>query len=110
MSDLFALGPLDPPQFERKLDIAGRRQPGQQRSLLEHQRDVAVNVGATARRPLETGQHIQERALAGPRRAYDADQLPALDLEHDALKGDQEPIVVRIRNRKCLDADGMPLI
>jgi len=53
----------DSPKLEGELDVAGRREPRQQCSLLEHQRHAAVNVGPAVRRALEAREHVEERAL-----------------------------------------------
>src|ERR1700716_1171046 len=109
VGDPAAIRTLDPPELESQLDVAGRCKPRKQRSLLEHQSDVAVHMCTPAGGLLESREDIQQCALAGPRGADHTHELPALDLASGALEREQKAVVMRISNRQPFDAHRMLL-
>ena len=94
-----ALGSLDAAQLERELYVAGRSEPRQQSSLLEHERHAPVHVPAPACRLVEAREDVEQRALAGTGGADDAHELALFDLQRHAFERDQKPIAVRERHR-----------
>src|SRR5260370_18894807 len=98
-----------PTELERQLDVARGGEPGQKGSLLEDERQVTVDVGPAARWLLESGEEVEQRALAGARGADHANELASLDLEAHTLQGDQETIAVLVGHGQSLDAEPMLL-
>src|SRR2546425_49292 len=95
----------DSAKLEGELDVAGRSEPRQQCRLLEHQRHAAVSVGPAARRALEAGEHVEERALPRSGGADDADQLSSFNVEGHSVQGDQEVVSVREGHGQRLHAE-----
>ncbi len=57
---LLALLAGDAPAAQRELDIAGGRQPREQRGLLEHQGHGTADADRAARRPLQAGDQAEQ--------------------------------------------------
>ena len=79
-------------------DVVEHRHVGEEGVLLEHRVDVALvrrDVGhvdafehdTPARRPLEAGDHLQQRGLAAPRRSEQGEELTAPDGEVGPVDG-----------------------
>src|SRR5258708_12935398 len=98
-----------PAELERQLDVARGGEPGRKGRLLEDEGHVTVDVGPSARRLLESGEEVEQRALAGAGGADHADELSSLDLEAHTLQGHQETIAMGVGHGKRLDAKGMLL-
>ena len=84
-------GPLalrDAAQLERQVDVLAGREPGEQRGFLEHERDLAsTEVDGALGGLVESGDQVEERALAAAAGSDDAEKLPLCNVEVDCLKG-----------------------
>ena len=76
-------------ELQRELDVAPHGQPREERGLLEHEAGaLGADVDAAGRRLVETGDEVEQRALAAARRAEQADELALRDVERHALERD----------------------
>src|SRR5207247_3547014 len=82
-------------------NVVADAHPGEDALFLEHHRVqwalsapaacVARDLDSPAGPPLEAGQNAQERRLAAARRADDAEELAALDLQVESRQGIDPP-------------------
>jgi hypothetical protein len=99
---LIARSPCD---AQRQLDVAGGRQPREQRGLLEEQARPAVDHDLATRRPVELGDQVEQRALAATRGTDKAQELAAARRQRDALER-QDVIAARaVRLAHATDAE-----
>ena len=83
-----------PLELERELDVALRGEPREERRLLEHECRAAVHLDRAGGGGVEAGDEVQQRALAAPGRAQQADELPGADVQRHAVeRGDRVPRV-----------------
>ena len=100
-------------EAQRQGDVLGDRERGQQVEGLEHEPDAlapqdrqaplaeACQVGVAERdgaggRPVESGRDVEERALAGARRAHDRGERPSRELDADAVEGDNGAVALAV--------------
>jgi hypothetical protein len=84
---LLAFRLADPLQPQRQLDVAGDGQPGEERGLLEHQRDFpAADVQGAAADLVEPGDEREQRALAAAGGAQQADELALPHRQRDVVE------------------------
>ena len=84
---LVALGAAHLVDAHRELDVAPDGEPGQQSRILEHDRRAAVgDVDGALGRLVEPGDHRQQRRLAAPGSAEDAEELTAGDFQGHVLE------------------------
>lgn len=87
-------------------DVREYREPREERVVLEHDRTIRARTGdrvpvdldVTARRLLEAGQHVEQRALAAPARPDEAHDLGLTHRQRDSGDG-----------RELVEALGDPL-
>ena len=106
-------GRLHPGDRERQRDVLLRRQRRQQVERLEHEPDVlaaqareravghrgdllAADPDRPGRRPVEPGEQVHERGLAGAGRAHDGRELAGGDVERDAAQGVDGGVAVAV--------------
>ena len=96
------LGPRPPAHAQGERDVLGGGHVREQRVVLEDHADIppvgrharhvaAVDLDRATARAHETGDHPERRRLARPGRPEQRHELPAPDLEIDAVHGDRAP-------------------
>ena len=100
------LGPPEPVEPARQLQVLLGRELAVERRLLEDEADVlahrqrfgddvvAVDLGAAAGRADQRRQHVDHRRLARPVGAEEAEELAAADVDVDRLDGAQLAVVL----------------
>src|SRR6478735_7640466 len=83
-----ALLAADPPEPQRRRDVVERRQPREQRGLLEHQRGVPVGGDGTGAGLVQPADDVEQGRLAAPGGADEADELPGPHRQRDAVEGE----------------------
>ena len=107
---------------QRQLDVVERRRPRQQVEPLEDEADLlvaddrqlvlrhpgdvlAVEEVLPARRPIQAPDDVHEGRLAGSRRARDADELAAVDVERRAAQGAHFDVADLVGLRQVANGD-----
>ncbi len=76
-------------EAESELDVLGGGQPREERGLLKDEgRSAAVDLDGPARRRVEAGDDVEERALAAARCADETDEAAGLDRQVETIQRD----------------------
>src|SRR6266540_849619 len=100
------LPPVDLAQPKGQLDVAAHGEPREQCRLLEHQRRSSLHVDRAARRLVQAGRQVQQRALAATRRAEQADELARGDFERHPVERVHRAVGVPVDLRDTVEPDG----
>jgi hypothetical protein len=87
-------------------DEADVRAPPLCERRLAHSRDLGfTDEDAPRRRAVDPGDEVQERRLAGPRRAHERDKVPFLDGQRELVEDGEDLRVARVLLDERVDLD-----
>ena len=84
----------DPGEAHGKFDVLCDGQPREQRRLLEHHRYAPVDLDGAGARRFESGDEVEDRRLAAPGGADQADELASLDVQVEEPSAVTAPVPV----------------